>query len=154
MRSIASMSCTENGCGFAALAPAARVTAHISNSALRIASFLSVERDRDEAPPHHRRPNCNRICGRCCRNDNRTEGASAVRGLGSLVGLVLVLGIGYWIYSAQLAGTSHEEPVRRRIDIVGVRADLLAFAQAERFHMAARGSYTTLEQLREWATVS
>jgi hypothetical protein len=77
-----------------------------------------------------------------------------VRGLGSLVGLVLVLGIGYWIYSAQLAGTSHEEPVRRRIDIVGVRADLLAFAQAERFHMAARGSYTTLEQLRESATVS
>ena len=50
-----------------------------------------------------------------------------------MAGLLIVLLIGYLIYTSQIRA---------------VRDDLLSLAQAERLHCAANGSYATLEELR------
>ncbi len=66
-----------------------------------------------------------------------------------LLGLVLALAIGAYIYSRNAkalspAGTSN---LRANIDLTGVRNDLLALAQAERRHLATAGKYASLDDL-------
>ena len=68
----------------------------------------------------------------------------------ALLGLVIALGIGYFIYQQQITRTTVKEaPPKQLIDTTGVRSDLLAIAQAERLQLASSGSYATLEQLEE-----
>ena len=68
----------------------------------------------------------------------------------ALLGLVIVLGIGYYIYQAQLTRkTVGEAPPKQIIDTTGVQSDLLSIAQAERLQLASTGSYASLEQLQE-----
>ena len=68
----------------------------------------------------------------------------------SLLGLVIVLGIGYYIYQAQLTRkTAGEAPPKQIIDTAGVQSDLLSIAQAERLQLASTGSYASLDQLQE-----
>jgi hypothetical protein len=57
---------------------------------------------------------------------------------------------GAWIYmrqtqSVMTAGTSSPTAT---VDLMGVRADLLAIAQAERSHAALQGSYISIDALR------
>ncbi len=66
----------------------------------------------------------------------------------SLAGLLIVLGIGYAIYSSQIQHFSNERPVKQQIDVVGIKTDLLSLAQAERLYLAANGSYATLDRLQ------
>ena len=67
----------------------------------------------------------------------------------ALLGLVIVLGIGYYIYQAQLTRkTVGEAPPKQIIDTTGVQSDLLSIAQAERLYIANSGSYASLEQLQ------
>ncbi len=66
------------------------------------------------------------------------------------VGLLIVLGIGSYIYMRQAqsvapAGTTNPQG---QIDLTGVKNDLLAIAQAERNHQALNGGYVSMEQLR------
>ena len=66
------------------------------------------------------------------------------------VALILVVAAGAYIYMRQTqnvmtAGTSSPTAT---VDLIGVRNDLLAIAQAERTHAAMQGSYATLETLR------
>jgi hypothetical protein len=66
------------------------------------------------------------------------------------VSLIVVVGIGAYIYMRQTqsvmsAGTSSPTTT---VDLIGVRNDLLAIAQAERSHAAAHGSYVSIEALR------
>jgi hypothetical protein len=64
--------------------------------------------------------------------------------------LIAVVAVGSYIYMRQTqgvmsAGTSNPKAT---VDLIGVRNDLLAIAQAERSHQAAQGSYVSIEALR------
>jgi hypothetical protein len=65
-----------------------------------------------------------------------------------LVGLLVVLGIGYAIYTSQIQHVSDDRPLKQEIDLIGVKTDLLSLAQAERLYLATNGIYATLGQLR------
>jgi hypothetical protein len=65
-----------------------------------------------------------------------------------LVGLLIVLGIGYAIYTSQIEHLSNNKPLKQQIDLVGIQTDLISLAQAERLYLAANGHYATLDQLR------
>ena len=69
---------------------------------------------------------------------------------GTLLALMIALGLGYYIFKAQFQqGPQGGAPPQQTIDTVGVRNDLLAIAQAERMYMASNGAYATLEQLQQ-----
>jgi hypothetical protein len=64
--------------------------------------------------------------------------------------LILAVAAGAYIYmrqtqSTMAAGTTNPTAT---VDLIGVKNDLLAMAQAERSYAAAQGSYATLETLR------
>jgi hypothetical protein len=64
--------------------------------------------------------------------------------------LIVVVAVGAYIYMRQTqsvmsAGTSNPTAT---VDLIGVKNDLLAIAQAERSHAAAQGSYVSIEALR------
>jgi hypothetical protein len=66
------------------------------------------------------------------------------------VGLIIVVGVGAYIYMRQTqnvmtGGTSNPTAT---VDLIGVRNDLLAIAQAERMHSAINGKYVSLDELR------
>jgi hypothetical protein len=66
------------------------------------------------------------------------------------VTLIAVVAAGAYIYmrqtrSVMTAGTSSPTAT---VDLIGVKNDLLAIAQAERSHAALSGSYASLETLR------
>jgi hypothetical protein len=73
-----------------------------------------------------------------------------MRKIGGLLGVVIALGIGYFIFKTQMTqGPTHGAPPQQVIDVVGVKNDLLAIGQAERMYMASHGTYTTLDQLQK-----
>lgn len=64
--------------------------------------------------------------------------------------LIIVVAAGAWIYmrqtqSVMTAGTSSPTAT---VDLIGVKNDLLAIAQAERSHAALQGSYVSIDDLR------
>ena len=69
----------------------------------------------------------------------------------SFVTLIIVVAIGAYIYMRQTqnvmtGGTSNPTAT---VDLMGVRNDLLAMAQAERSHNAMHGGYASLDELRQ-----
>jgi len=77
-----------------------------------------------------------------------------MRALMSLLGLVIVLAIGQFIYRSYFTGPSGGAATmgtnnpRAIADVTGVKNDLLAMAQAERAYMALNGRYASLGDLR------
>jgi hypothetical protein len=72
-----------------------------------------------------------------------------MRSLGGLIGLLaiaLIAGLVYKYYLSQPQAPGAATPVQT-IDIVGVKTDLLAIAQAERLYQAEHGSYASLDEL-------
>jgi len=74
----------------------------------------------------------------------------------SFVALIIVVGVGAYIYmrqtqSVMTAGTS--DPTAT-VDLIGVKNDLLAMAQAERSHGALHGGYVSLDELRQQGELS
>ena len=67
----------------------------------------------------------------------------------SFLGLLLVVAIGFYIYTrqAQSASGGTASP-QAAIDVVGVKADLLAIADAEIRHYTLQGKYASMEELR------
>lgn len=68
----------------------------------------------------------------------------------SFLTLLAVLVVGAWFYMRQTqtvmsAGSANPTAT---VDLMGVRNDLLAMAQAERSHAAMKGTFVSLEQLR------
>ena len=66
------------------------------------------------------------------------------------ISLIIVVGIGAYIYMRQtqsVASAGGSNPTAT-VDLIGVRNDLLAIAQAERSHQAAQGNYVSIEALR------
>jgi hypothetical protein len=64
------------------------------------------------------------------------------------VGLIIALGIGYRIYTSQIEHMAGDKPLKQRIDMVGINADLMSLAQAERLYLATNGRYAPLDELR------
>jgi hypothetical protein len=68
----------------------------------------------------------------------------------ALLGLVIVLGIGYYFYRQALEPSPGEKvsPIQQ-VDVTGVKSDLLSIAQAERLYLTGHSSYGTLEELQQ-----
>lgn len=72
----------------------------------------------------------------------------------SLLGLVIVLAIGYWVYKAELVpGPQGGTPAVQQADLAGVTSDLISIGQAERLYLASHGSYATFDQLRQEGSI-
>jgi hypothetical protein len=73
----------------------------------------------------------------------------------SVLGLVIVLAIVWMVIKTQFtqppSGGARPKQV---IDVVGVKADLIAIGQAERLYLASHGSYASLDQLRQGGAIS
>jgi hypothetical protein len=75
-----------------------------------------------------------------------------MRGVTGLIGLLIVVGIGLFVYKTYFtagsgAATMGTNNPRAAADITGVKNDLLAMAQAERQNQVLNGRYATLEEL-------
>lgn len=67
----------------------------------------------------------------------------------TLAGLLIVLAVGYFVYTKSLTSSSvTQAPPQQTIDVVGIRTHLLNIAQAERTHLVAHEIYGTIEQLQ------
>ena len=78
-----------------------------------------------------------------------------MRAITSILGLVIVLAIGWFIIKTQFTqGPASGSPPKRVIDVVGVKADLLTIGQAERLYLASHGSYASLDQLQQEGAIS
>jgi hypothetical protein len=73
---------------------------------------------------------------------------------GGLLALVVVLGLVYYMFKTQFQHLPGGAPPKQTIDVVGVKNDLLAIAQAERMYLASHGSYASLEQLQQEGSLS
>jgi hypothetical protein len=68
----------------------------------------------------------------------------------SFLGIVIVMGVGMYIYSKQLESSSRPAGAnnpRAAVNITGVKSDLVSIAQAERRYFAAEGKYVSLDDL-------
>lgn len=67
------------------------------------------------------------------------------------VGILAVLAVGMYIYKQQILATSAPGGAtanpRGTVDVVGVKNDLVAVAQAERRYWATNGKYTSIDEL-------
>jgi len=70
-----------------------------------------------------------------------------MRAFGSLVAIIVVLGVGYWFYATNLKSSSANGSPAEVISSVGAKSDLLSMAQAERVYQASHGSYASLDEL-------
>jgi hypothetical protein len=68
----------------------------------------------------------------------------------SFIALLAVLAAGSWFYmrQTQTVMSRGSATPTATVDLIGVRNDLLAIAQAERSHGAMNGSYVSLKELR------
>jgi hypothetical protein len=64
--------------------------------------------------------------------------------------LIIVVAVGAYIYMRQTQGamTAGTSTPTATVDLIGVKSDLLAMAQAERAHAARQGNFVSLEELR------
>jgi hypothetical protein len=85
----------------------------------------------------------NAACWNAC-----PRGLETVRTILGMVGLLIVLGISYLIYSIQIRGVTNGKPLVQQTNLVAVRSHLLSLGQSERLYLATNGSYATLEQLQ------
>ena len=73
-----------------------------------------------------------------------------MKAAGAVLGLVIVLAIGYFIFKSQFTqGPMGGAPPQQTIDVAGVRSDLISIAQAERLYLASHGTYASVEQLQQ-----
>lgn len=73
------------------------------------------------------------------------------------VSVVLVLGLGLYIYSKQLqsaAAPGEASRPRSTIDLIGVKGDLINIANAERQYLATEGRYASLDELVSSNTIA
>lgn len=66
-----------------------------------------------------------------------------------LVGLLVVLGCGFYIYQRSATSSLGDTSPQEQIDTVAIRQRLLTIGQTEKQYMATHGKYATLEQLSE-----
>jgi hypothetical protein len=64
-----------------------------------------------------------------------------------LIGLLIVLGCGFYIYQRSATNALGDTSPQEQIDTTAIRQRLLAIGQTEKQYMATHGTYATLEQL-------
>ena len=67
----------------------------------------------------------------------------------AILGVVLALGVGIYLYERSAASLPGGESPTAQIDTVAIRQRLLTIAETERRYQAANGTYATLEQLSQ-----
>jgi hypothetical protein len=78
-----------------------------------------------------------------------------MRAAGSLIGLVIVVAITWFVIKAQYSsGPEAMKPPAETIDVVGVKSDLLSIAQAERVYLASHGSYASIDELQQDGSIT
>jgi len=78
-----------------------------------------------------------------------------MRAAASVVGLLIVAAIIWYIVKSQYAkGPTGGQPPAETIEVVGVKSDLLAIAQAERMYLASHGSYASVEELQQDGSIT
>jgi hypothetical protein len=77
------------------------------------------------------------------------EASTKMKPIMGILSLVIVLAIGYHLYTASINRVSGIRPPKQQIDMVGIQGDLLSLAQAERLYCASNGTYATLKQLQQ-----
>ena len=78
-----------------------------------------------------------------------------MRAAGSILGLVIVMAIIWFVVKSQISqGPAAGQPPKEVIDVVGVKSDLLAIAQAERMYLASHGSYVSIDDLQQDGSLS
>ena len=65
------------------------------------------------------------------------------------VGLLLVLGCGFFIYQRSATSSLGDTSPQEQIDTVAIRQRLITIGQTEKQYMATHGTYATLEQLEQ-----
>lgn len=65
----------------------------------------------------------------------------------ALIAVVIVLGIGFFIYERRAAELTQGGSPQEQIDVTAIRQRLLTIAQTERQYQASNGKYATLEEL-------
>jgi hypothetical protein len=80
-----------------------------------------------------------------------------MRAVIGLLGVLIVAGVGMFIYRAEFTGkgtaSMGTDNPRAVVDVTGVEADLTTLAQAERGLLAQNGHYATLEELESSGSV-
>ncbi len=79
-----------------------------------------------------------------------------MRGMGNILGLLVVAVIAllaYKFYFQKMGAAGTATPLQT-IDVVGVKNDLLAIAQAERLYQSQHGSYASLDELNSSGAMS
>jgi hypothetical protein len=73
-----------------------------------------------------------------------------MRSAATISGLLLALGVGYFLYTKSVtsSGGGAASP-QEQVDVMGVRTSLLNIGQAQRAYLMAHGTYGTLEQLQQ-----
>jgi hypothetical protein len=66
-----------------------------------------------------------------------------------LVGLVIVLGVGFYLFNRSANTGPGGMMPQQQVDATAIRQQLLVIGQAERQYLVAHGSYATLEQLSQ-----
>ena len=70
--------------------------------------------------------------------------------VGGLIGLILALAIGWFIFKAQMTtGPVGGAPPQQVIDTTGVENDLAAIGRAEKMYLASHGTYAGLDALKQ-----
>ena len=78
-----------------------------------------------------------------------------MRAAGSILGLVIVMAIIWFVMKSQFTqGPTGGQPPKEVIDVVGVKSDLLAIAQAERMYLASHGSYVSVDDLQQDGSIT
>ncbi len=74
---------------------------------------------------------------------------------GAILGLVIVVAIIWFVMKSQYSqGPAGAQPPAETIDVVGVKSDLLAIAQAERMYLASHGSYVSVDELQQDGSIT
>jgi hypothetical protein len=74
---------------------------------------------------------------------------------GMIVGLVIVVAIIWFVMKSQFSqGPTGAQPPAETINVVGVKSDLLAIAQAEKMYMASHGSYVSVDELQQDGSIT
>jgi hypothetical protein len=74
---------------------------------------------------------------------------------GMIVGLVIVVAIIWFVMKSQFSqGPTGTQPPAETINVVGVKSDLLAIAQAEKMYMASHGSYVSIDELQQDGSIT
>jgi len=78
-----------------------------------------------------------------------------MRAAGSILALVIVMAIIWFVVKSQFSqGPTAGQPPKETIDVVGVKSDLLAIAQAERINLASHGSYASVDELQQDGSIA